>query len=98
MSDSRQESPQKCPKCSNTENLTVAVTSVPDRESTWGGRVVWDNNTATTCGACGFIGKVADFEPKDSYGPEHEEARQRKGSVNCGRSAVQPCGLSCFGE
>jgi hypothetical protein len=68
------QSPQKCPKCSNTENLTVAVTNVPDRESTWGGRVVWDNDTATTCGACGFIGKVADFEPTDTYSPENEEA------------------------
>jgi hypothetical protein len=27
------------------------------------------------CGACGFIGKVADFEPKDSYTPENEAAQ-----------------------
>jgi hypothetical protein len=74
-SKQKQQSPQKCPKCSNTENLTVAVTCVSDRESTWGGRVVWDNNTATTCGACGFIGKVADFEPVDTYTPENEAAQ-----------------------
>jgi hypothetical protein len=65
----KQQSPQKCPKCSNTENLTVAVTVVPDGSSVLGGRVVWDNDSAAECGACGFIGKVADFEPKDSYGP-----------------------------
>jgi hypothetical protein len=74
----KQQSPQKCPKCSNTENLTVAVTCVPDRESTWGGRVDWDNDSATTCGGCGFIGKVADFEPKDSYSPENEAAWEEK--------------------
>jgi hypothetical protein len=74
----KQQSPQKCPKCGNTENLTVAVTCVPDAESTWGGRVVWDNDTATTCGACGFIGKVADFEPVDSYSPENEAAWEEK--------------------
>lgn len=44
-SKQKQQSPQKCPKCSNTENLTIAVACVPDRESTWGGRVVWDNDT-----------------------------------------------------
>jgi hypothetical protein len=75
----KQQSPQKCPKCSNTENLTVAVTCVPDAESTWGQRVVCDNDSATTCGACGFIGKVADFEPKDSYTPENEEAWAKLG-------------------
>jgi hypothetical protein len=32
-SKQKQQSPQKCPKCSNTENLTVAVTCVPDAES-----------------------------------------------------------------
>jgi hypothetical protein len=69
----KQQSPQRCPKCSNTENLTVAVTCVPDGSSVLGGRVVWDNDTATKCGACGFIGKVADFEPTDSYSPENEE-------------------------
>jgi hypothetical protein len=74
----KQQSPQKCPKCGETENLTIAVTCVPDRESTWGGRVVWDNDTATTCGGCGFIGKVADFEPTDSYSPENEEAWEEK--------------------
>ena len=68
----KQQSPQKCPKCGNTENLTLAVTVVPDGSSIFGGRVVWDNDTATTCGACGFIGKVADFEPTDSYSPENE--------------------------
>jgi hypothetical protein len=71
----KQQSPQRCPKCSNTENLTVAVTCVPDRESTWGGRVDWDNDSATTCGACGFIGKV---EPVDSYSPENEAAWEEK--------------------
>jgi hypothetical protein len=74
-SKEKQQSPQKCPKCSNTENLKVAVTCVPDASTTWGGRVVWDNDTATTCGACGFIGKVADFEPVDSYSPENEAAQ-----------------------
>ena len=54
MSKQKQQSPQKCPKCGNTENLTIAVTCVPDRESTWGGRVDWDNDSATTCGGCGF--------------------------------------------
>jgi hypothetical protein len=43
-----------------------------------GDRVVWDNDSAAECGACGFIGKVADFEPKDSYSPENEEAWEKK--------------------
>ena len=64
--------PERCPKCGETDRLTVAVRNFPDAESKWGGRVVWDNDTATTCGSCGFIGKVADFEPKASYGPEDE--------------------------
>ena len=50
----------------------VAMQCIPVREATWGGQVVWDNDNATTCTACGFIGKVADFEPKDSYSPENE--------------------------
>jgi hypothetical protein len=74
----KQQSPQKCPKCGNTENLTVAVTVVPDGSSIFGGRVVWDNDTATTCGACGFIGKVADFEPTDSYSPENEAEWEKR--------------------
>jgi hypothetical protein len=74
-SKQKQQSPQRCPKCRATAGLVVAVTTVPDAESTWGGRVVWDNDTATTCGACGFIGKVADFEPKDTYSPENEAAQ-----------------------
>jgi hypothetical protein len=69
----KQQSPERCPKCGETDRLTVAVTVVPDGSTIFGGRVVWDNDTATTCGACGFIGKVADFEPKDSYSPENEE-------------------------
>jgi hypothetical protein len=68
----KQQSPQRCPKCGATANLTVSVTVVPDGSSVLGGRVVWDNDTATKCGACGFIGKVADFEPTDSYSPENE--------------------------
>jgi hypothetical protein len=58
----KQQSPQKCPKCSNTENLTVAVTCVPDAESTWGGRVVWDNDTTILrrrAGLAGLSGKLA---------------------------------------
>ena len=47
-------------------------------ESTWGGWVVWDNDTATTCGACGFIRKLADFEPVDTYTPENEKAWEKK--------------------
>ena len=78
------QSPQKCPKCSNTENLTVAVTCAPDASATWGGRVDWDNDSATTCGACGFIGEVADFEPKDSYGPENEEEMEKKAAAMYG--------------
>jgi hypothetical protein len=68
----KRQSPERCPKCGATENLTVAVTCVPDARATWGGRVVWDNDSAAECGVCGFIGKVADFEPKDSYDPEDE--------------------------
>jgi hypothetical protein len=66
-----QQSPQRCPKCGATANLTVSVTVVADGSTIFGGRVVWD--TATKCGACGFIGKVADFEPTDSYSQENEE-------------------------
>jgi hypothetical protein len=61
----KQQSPERCPKCGTTVGLIVAVQCV-------GGRVVWDNDTATTCPACAFIGKVADFEPTDSYSPENE--------------------------
>jgi hypothetical protein len=74
----KQQSPQRCPKCGATVGLIVAVKCVPDREAPWGGRVVWDNDTATTCTACGFIGKVADFEPADSYSPENEAEWEKK--------------------
>src|ERR1700688_1442498 len=74
----KQQSPERCPKCEATVGLIVAVQCVPDREASWGDRVVWDNDTATTCTACGFIGKVADFEPKDSYSPENEEEWEKK--------------------
>jgi hypothetical protein len=79
MSDSRQESPQKCPKCSNTENLTVAVTSVPDRESTWGGRVVWDNNTATTCGDLRVYREGGGFRAKGFVRPGARGGATAKG-------------------
>jgi len=74
----KQQSPQRCPKCGATANLTVSVTVVPDGSSVLGGQVVWDNDTATKCGACGFIGKVADFEPTDSYSPEKEEEMEKR--------------------
>jgi len=74
----KQQSPQRCPKCGATANLTVPVTVIPDGSSVLGDRVVWDNDTATKCGACGFIGKVADFEPTDSYSPENEEEMENR--------------------
>jgi hypothetical protein len=74
----KQQSPQRCPKCGATANLTVSVTVIPDGSSVLGDRVVWDNDTATKCGACGFIGKVADFEPTDSYSPENEEEMENR--------------------
>jgi hypothetical protein len=78
------QSPERCPKCGATVGLVVAVTVVPDGSTIFGGRVVWDNDTATECTACGFIGKVADFEPKDSYGPENEEEMEKKAAAMYG--------------
>ena len=52
-SKEKQQSPQKCPKCSNTENLTVAVQVVPDGREVTGGRDVWDNKNQFL--ACLFI-------------------------------------------
>ena len=76
--------PERCPKCGETDRLTVAVWCVPDGREVSGGRVVWDNDTATTCGVCGFIGKVADFEPKASPGPENEEEMEKAVALKYG--------------
>jgi hypothetical protein len=63
--EEKRQSPQRCPKCGATANLTVSVTVVLDGSSLLDGAVVRDNDSAAECGACRFIGKVADFEPKD---------------------------------
>jgi len=54
------------------------VTVVANGSTIFGGRVVWDNDTPAKCTTCGFIGKVADFEPADSYSPENEEEWEKK--------------------
>ena len=54
------------------------MTVVPDGSTIFGGRVVWDNDTPAKCTTCGFIGKVADFEPADSYSPENEAEWEKK--------------------
>jgi hypothetical protein len=60
------------------ENLITSVTVVPNGSTIFGGRVVWDNDTPAKCTTCGFIGKVADFEPADSYSPENEAEWEKK--------------------
>jgi hypothetical protein len=70
----KRQSPERCLKCGAPVGLVVAVQCVPDGREVSGGRVVWDNDTAAEWTTCGFIGKVADFEPKDSSGPEDEES------------------------
>ena len=74
----KRQSPERCPKCGATVGLVVAVQCVPDGREVSGGRVVWDNDTAAEWTTCGFIGKVADFEPADSYSPENEAECEKK--------------------
>jgi hypothetical protein len=66
------------PEMRARENLITSVTVVPDGSTIFGGRVVWDNDTPAKCTTCGFIGKVADFEPADSYSPENEAEWEKK--------------------
>jgi hypothetical protein len=70
--EEKRQSPERCPKCGATENLTVAVSAslMPAR---FGAAGSFGTTTARpSAGLAGFIGKVADFEPKDSYDPEDE--------------------------
>ena len=60
------------------ENLITSVTVVPDGSTIFRGRVVWDNDTPAKCTTCRFIGKVADFEPAESYSPENEAEWEEK--------------------
>ena len=61
------------------ENLITSVTVVPDGSTIFGGRVVWDNDTPAKCTACGFIGKLADFEPKGEVARKYGVYRKGEG-------------------
>jgi hypothetical protein len=54
-----------CPKCYDDSEITITFTGtcklVPDGSEDCGDHE-WNDDSAATCGACGFAGVVKDFE------------------------------------